>query len=597
MKKSALSARQNKNYYSPYAVSADFPYLIRVDHNIEIDNRSLVEECRKGDRVALNLFYTRFAPRMLRLIHRYVEEERNAEDILHDGFIVAFTRLGSLKNFDRVDYWLASIMKNLSLQFLHNQDVAIMLHEIPDVEDSSEIHDVLDLDVLESLIKKLPKGYQKVFRLAVLENKSHKEISKILGIAPNSSSSQLFHAKVMMRKLIAEYRLQAGALSLLLVAVSIGLQFLRNPEARLDNLSEEMRAVSPSIDSGSSESTSESTLKQSSTVASIPSVTAVRNNKLKSSARLALAAKADSIAVLPEKSISSGFVVADSLADSVESSTQIARQDSNDHNRKDNPQDSSFLTPDEIYYARVESYMASRSRKTGWSFGAGVNPGLVNFDIDMYGDSDIAQLQPPFNDPEPDDDPDHKPDEQLAGGVMPRTRAEYANQYQDYGTTSHHNYMPISFSLTARKALSKRIGVETGLTYTYLHTKFETLRSQSHCHWHYLGIPVKFDVSLFSAKRLRMYVSVGGAVDIPVYSNAVVESRFDAPDLKPGRFNSSIVWSLSASYGASFKISDRVEVFLEPTLQHHFEHGHVVPNIWTDDKCGFSLPIGFRLSW
>lgn len=56
-----------------------------------------MEECRKGDRVALNLFYTRFAPRMLRLIHRYVEEERNAEDILHDGFIVAFTRLGSLK--------------------------------------------------------------------------------------------------------------------------------------------------------------------------------------------------------------------------------------------------------------------------------------------------------------------------------------------------------------------------------------------------------------------------------------------------------------------------------------------------------------------
>lgn len=151
---------------------------------MDIDNRSLVEECMKGDKEALNLFYTRFAPRMLRLIHRYVTDEKDAEDILHDGFIVAFTRLGTLHDHERVDYWLATIMKNLSLQFLHTQDVAVILHELPEVEDSGDIQDVLDLEVLESLILRLPAGYQKVFRLAVLENKSHKEIARLLGIAP-----------------------------------------------------------------------------------------------------------------------------------------------------------------------------------------------------------------------------------------------------------------------------------------------------------------------------------------------------------------------------------------------------------------------------
>lgn len=163
----------------------------------------------------------------MKVVQRYVTDMKDAEDILHDGFIVAFTRLDSLRNLDRVDYWLATIMKNLSLQFLNSQDLEDILHEVPDIEDISDIEDIIDLDTLESLIKQLPEGYRNVFRLAVLENKSHKEIANLLGIAPNSSSSQLFHAKMMMRRLITDYRRQAGALSLLILAAAGVFLFLR----------------------------------------------------------------------------------------------------------------------------------------------------------------------------------------------------------------------------------------------------------------------------------------------------------------------------------------------------------------------------------
>lgn len=103
----------------------------------------------------------------MKVVQRYVTDMKDAEDILHDGFIVAFTRLDSLRNLDRVDYWLATIMKNLSLQFLNSQDLEDILHEVPDIEDISDIEDIIDLDTLESLIKQLPEGYRNVFRLAV----------------------------------------------------------------------------------------------------------------------------------------------------------------------------------------------------------------------------------------------------------------------------------------------------------------------------------------------------------------------------------------------------------------------------------------------
>ncbi|MDE6652846.1 MAG: sigma-70 family RNA polymerase sigma factor, partial [Muribaculaceae bacterium] len=192
---------------------------------LEIDNATLVDECKAGNQDALGMFYTRFAPKMYSVVMRYVSDPNDAKDILHDGFIVALTRLSSLRSAESVEYWLASIMKNLSLQFLQGQDVEKILHEIPEKEDTPEFEDIIDLTVLDSLIQKLPKGYQKVFRLAVLENKTHKEIAKILGIAPNSSSSQLFHAKMMMRKLIVEYRYKSGVLTLMLVALTAGFMW------------------------------------------------------------------------------------------------------------------------------------------------------------------------------------------------------------------------------------------------------------------------------------------------------------------------------------------------------------------------------------
>lgn len=58
------------------AVFGVFGYLCSVNHDLQIDNDVLVEECLKGDKDALNLFYVRFAPRMLGVIRRYVPGAR-----------------------------------------------------------------------------------------------------------------------------------------------------------------------------------------------------------------------------------------------------------------------------------------------------------------------------------------------------------------------------------------------------------------------------------------------------------------------------------------------------------------------------------------
>ena len=97
------------------------------------------------------------------------------------------------------------IMRNLALQYLNhaNANPTIPLTDIPEEEEPAEnpfCPDFISYDKMLDIVESLPEGYCKVFKLAVLEGLSHKEIGDLLGIAPHSSSSQLFRAKILLKR-------------------------------------------------------------------------------------------------------------------------------------------------------------------------------------------------------------------------------------------------------------------------------------------------------------------------------------------------------------------------------------------------------------
>ena len=59
---------------------------------------------------------------------------------------------------------------------------------------------------LMTFVAELPDGCRTVFNLYVFEEKSHKEIAKLLHIKEHSSTSQLHRAKYLLAKRIKEYR-------------------------------------------------------------------------------------------------------------------------------------------------------------------------------------------------------------------------------------------------------------------------------------------------------------------------------------------------------------------------------------------------------
>ena len=186
----------------------------------------LLERCKKGDKEALGLLYTTYSKRMMCVICHYIPDLNAARDILHDGFLIIFSRINQLRDAEKLEYWMGTIMKNLALQYLKEQDFIQLLTGDYDALDIPEFEESITIEELEIMINRLPMGYRKVFKLAVLENKSHKEIANLLGISEQTSGSQLFHARVMLRKMIVKYKIEKS-MAVLAIIIAIGI-FLRN---------------------------------------------------------------------------------------------------------------------------------------------------------------------------------------------------------------------------------------------------------------------------------------------------------------------------------------------------------------------------------
>lgn len=173
----------------------------------------LVRRCKQKEPSAQAELYRQYAGELFALCIRYSGNRETARDLLHDGFLKAFTSI------DRFDYrgegslkaWLNRIMVNTALEEARKQTrhIELGIDEAPDLPDPDSQDDNLvreiSPDVLLRFIAELPDGYRTVFNLYTFENKSHKEIAALLHINEKSSSSQLHRARVLLMSRIKTY--------------------------------------------------------------------------------------------------------------------------------------------------------------------------------------------------------------------------------------------------------------------------------------------------------------------------------------------------------------------------------------------------------
>ena len=177
--------------------------------------KSIAEGIRKGDNHAMRDFYASYGGLLTAVCSRYVADDDDVKDVIQESLLSIISNINTFEYHGKgsLRAWATRIVVNHALGFLRNKKRTLSLfvdnpQDIADVEDDDSPPDIGNIParVVTDMIRQLPEGYRMVFNLYVIDGKSHKEISRLLGIKEDSSASQLHRAKAILAKKITEYR-------------------------------------------------------------------------------------------------------------------------------------------------------------------------------------------------------------------------------------------------------------------------------------------------------------------------------------------------------------------------------------------------------
>jgi len=172
---------------------------------LELQEKQLIEGCRKNKRKARNKLYKLYANKYLGVCLRYTRNKPEAEDVLHDAFIKIFTKIDQYKGNGSFEGWMRRIVVNTAIQSLRERSKTRLVFEENEIiedtvsEDLDDNTPMLPAKELMALIQNLPDGYKVIFNMYVIENMNHQEIADSLDISLGTSKSQLFRAKKALR--------------------------------------------------------------------------------------------------------------------------------------------------------------------------------------------------------------------------------------------------------------------------------------------------------------------------------------------------------------------------------------------------------------
>ncbi len=169
----------------------------------------IIEKCKQNNRKAQVQLYNQYCNGMYIVAKRFVKDDMDAEDVLQEAFIKAFSKLHQYQAEVTFGAWLKRIVINKSIDFLKSKKERLVELEeahlkVIDTDDDDKwlVDDAITVNEVKDAINKLPDKYKYVVMLYLIEGYDHQEISEILNISEVASRTQLSRGKVKLQELL-----------------------------------------------------------------------------------------------------------------------------------------------------------------------------------------------------------------------------------------------------------------------------------------------------------------------------------------------------------------------------------------------------------
>ena len=184
---------------------------------MEKDDAELIQRILSGDEIAFSTLVKKYQKSVHALAWRKIGDFHIAEEITQDTFLQAHKKLASLKNPSQFPGWLYVIADRLCKTWFRKKQLKKRL-DMQSLEATSEetlektdyAHYIAEQrekeavehqrEIVQKLLEKLPESERTVMVLYYLGEMSCEEISKFLGVSPNTVKSRLQRARKHLRK-------------------------------------------------------------------------------------------------------------------------------------------------------------------------------------------------------------------------------------------------------------------------------------------------------------------------------------------------------------------------------------------------------------
>ncbi|CAL2104257.1 DNA-directed RNA polymerase subunit sigma [Tenacibaculum sp. 190130A14a] len=168
----------------------------------------LIERCKLNDKNAQMLVYNSYYKAMFNTSFRILKDEFEAEDIMQEAFLTAFTKLDTFKGEVTFGAWLKRIVINKSLTQLKKNNrydevkMEVISNDSLDEEETNINYNSLDVKYVLRTIQQLKDNYRIVLNLNLIEGYDYEEIAQILNYTNENVRTTVSRAKKKLKQIL-----------------------------------------------------------------------------------------------------------------------------------------------------------------------------------------------------------------------------------------------------------------------------------------------------------------------------------------------------------------------------------------------------------
>jgi RNA polymerase sigma-70 factor (ECF subfamily) len=189
---------------------------------VTLDDVALVHLARQRNADAFRIIMQRNNQRLYRVARSVVQDDSEAEDVVQQAYVNAFSSLGSFRGDSSLPTWLTRITLNEALGRLRRQRPLVDL-EVLDADAAAGTSQVIPFPLMpesadperaaaqsqirhliERAIDDLPEIFRVVFVMRDVEDMSIEETADFLGLPPATVKTRLHRARRQLRRALDE---------------------------------------------------------------------------------------------------------------------------------------------------------------------------------------------------------------------------------------------------------------------------------------------------------------------------------------------------------------------------------------------------------